>query len=481
MSKQLSRREFMRNAGLAGTGLALAACAPVAQDGAMDDGSMMAEKETAYIFDYDPTGTDAWVEADQQFIDYFTEKYPDYEIIREQAPWAGFTEKLLTSIAGGSEYDVIYGYWQWLPLFIENNVIGPLDDLIDSDTEISADDFFDYAKETIEGETYGLAWFISGWLHWYNLSAVNEAGATTPKEMNENGDWDYDAWYQFAKEFTSEQDGVPIYGYEMGSGRSVSVYVMLAWAWGTEQWNDDFSASIMDNEENVALWKWIQQFYLEGLTPPARLQHDRAADQLYERPLHGHHGRPVVHAHDRPGRRARSLRHRHGALPHGAERTVLRRRAQLFLLFQQPRQRRSGLGLVQGALLLRSRSQHLCQDRRRPLPVDQARRAGHRLRMGGYGGLRGDPPDSAHLSHEPQRVRVDQHVLERGLGRDGSGNTPHRGDPRAARRRVDRPRELVTAIPGGQSFPRRLAADYHPLTAHHLPRAANCRLPTTDH
>ena len=86
MSKQLSRREFMRNAGLVGTGLTLAACAPVAQDGAMDEGSMMAEKETAYIFDYDPTGTDAWVEADQQFIDYFTEKYPDYEIIREQAP-----------------------------------------------------------------------------------------------------------------------------------------------------------------------------------------------------------------------------------------------------------------------------------------------------------------------------------------------------------------------------------------------------------
>ncbi len=267
MHKQLSRREFMRNAGLAGTGLALAACAPVAQDGAMDEGGMMAEKETAYIFDYDPTGTDAWVEADQQFIDYFTEKYPDYEIIREQAPWAGFTEKLLTSIAGGSEYDVIYGYWQWLPLFIENNVIGPLDDLIDADTEISADDFFDYAKETVEGETFGLAWFISGWLHWFNLSAVNEAGYTTPKEMNENGEWDYDAWFQFAKDFTSEQDGVPIYGYDMSSARSVSVYVMLAWAWGTQQWADDFSSSLMDSEENVALWKWIQQFYNEGLTP----------------------------------------------------------------------------------------------------------------------------------------------------------------------------------------------------------------------
>lgn len=268
MDGKLSRREFIRTAGLMGTGLTLAACTPVApQVSTGDDGQAAMEPVVANIFDYDPTGTDAWVAADEEFINYFTEKYPDIEVVREQAPWTGFTEKLLTSIAGGAKYDVVYGYWQWLPLFIENDVIGPLDDLVDADPEIAADDFFDYARETIDGNTYGLAWFISGWLHWYNLTAVQEAGYPTLKEMNENGEWDYDTWFQFAKDFTSEKDGAPIYGYDMSSARSVSVYVMLAWAWGTEQWNEDFSASIMDSEENIVLWKWIQQFYLEGLSP----------------------------------------------------------------------------------------------------------------------------------------------------------------------------------------------------------------------
>ena len=299
--------------------------------------------------------------------------------------------------------------------------------------------------------------------------------------MNENGDWDYDAWHQFAKEFTSEQDGVPIYGYEMGSGRSVSVYVMLAWAWGTEQWNDDFSASIMDNEENVALWKWIQQFYLEGLTP-------LPGSSTTEQPISYTNGRSMA---TMAGQWYTRTIVQDGApdlfdigmvpFPTGPSGQYSVAALNSFYFSSSPGNVDPAWAWYKERSFSEAAASIYAKIGGGRFPSIQARRAGHRLRMGGYRGLRGDPPDSAHLSHEPQRVRVDQHLLERGLGRDGSGNTPHRGDPRAARRRVDRPRELVTAIPGGRSFSRRLAADYQPLTAHHLPRAANCRLPTTGH
>lgn len=225
------------------------------------------EPTTVNVFDYDPTGTDAWVAADKAFELYFEAKYPHITVKREQAPWTGFTEKLLTSIAGGAKYDVIYGYWEWLPQFIDNNVVGPLDDVVAQDGEIDAGDFYDYAKEVVDGKTFGLAWFISGWLHWYNKSKVLEAGATEPKELDAAGQWDYDAWYQFAKDFTSEADGARVFGYDMASTRSVTVYAMLAWAYGTELWNEDFSQCILDSDENVELWKWIQQFYVEHLSP----------------------------------------------------------------------------------------------------------------------------------------------------------------------------------------------------------------------
>lgn len=267
MSHPLSRRQFLRNSSAFALGIALtAACAPTVAPVQPESGAQQ-EKTEVRIFDYDPTGTDAWVVADQQFTDYFTEKYPDIELAREQAPWTGFTEKLLTSIAGGAKYDVIYGYWQWLPLFIDNSVVGPIDEMLSADGELSADDFYDYAKETIDGQTYGLAWFISGWLHWYNRTAVAAANVTDLKEADAAGEWDYDAWYQFAQELTGEQDGTPVYGYDVSATRSPSVYAMLAWAWGTDLWNEDFSQSTVNSAENIERWSWLQQFYAEGLSP----------------------------------------------------------------------------------------------------------------------------------------------------------------------------------------------------------------------
>ncbi len=263
----LSRRQFLRRTSMIALGTMLtAACAPVMSP-AQSETTTAQEKVEVHIFDYDPTGTDAWVVADQQFTDYFSEKYPELALERTQAPWTGFTEKLLTSIAGGAKYDVIYGYWEWLPLFMENKVVGPIDELLAADSELSADDFYEYAKETIDGQTYGLAWFISGWLHWYNRSAVANASYADLKESDLAGEWDYDAWLLFAQDFTGEQDGAPIYGYDVASTRSSSVYAMLAWAWGTDLWNEDFSESLVNSPENIQLWSWLQQFYTEGLSP----------------------------------------------------------------------------------------------------------------------------------------------------------------------------------------------------------------------
>ncbi len=273
MKHRITRRGLLTGMGAMAGAAVLGACA-TAQPGQVVEVEKVVTatpvggaEATVRIFDYDPTGTDAWVQADKDFEIYFTAKYPHIKLERDQAPWTGFTEKLLTSLAGGTKYDVIYGYWEWLPLFMENQVVGPLDDLIAADGELDAGDFYDYAKETIEGKTYGLAWFISGWLHWYNKTYVLNKGAEEPKAMNAAGNWDYDAWYQFAVDMTGEQDGTRIFGYDLGSTRSVTVYAMLAWAFGTDLWNEDFSQCILDSDENVDVWNYIQRFYADHLCP----------------------------------------------------------------------------------------------------------------------------------------------------------------------------------------------------------------------
>lgn len=57
MNGKLSRREFIRTAGLMGTGLTLATCTPVApQVSTGDDRQAAMEPVVANIFDYDPNG-----------------------------------------------------------------------------------------------------------------------------------------------------------------------------------------------------------------------------------------------------------------------------------------------------------------------------------------------------------------------------------------------------------------------------------------
>lgn len=281
MKNAMTRRSFLRTASAGAVGIALAACARPAAAPETKQEAPQAEAPAApeatsapttgktkiSIFNYDPTGTDAWVIADKEFDAYFAKKYPNVEVKMDQAPWTGFTEKLLTSIAGGGKYDVIYGYWEWLPQFIENKVVGPLDDMIKGDAEIKADDFFDFAKEMVDGKIYGVGWFVSGWLHWINRNMVKEKGYTDPLDMNKDGKWDYDAWYQFAKDFTVEKDGKPHFGYDMSSLRSLSVYSMIAWANGTDLWDSGFTTSTVNSAENATLWEWVQQFYKEGITP----------------------------------------------------------------------------------------------------------------------------------------------------------------------------------------------------------------------
>ncbi len=272
MKHRITRRGLLTGMGAMAGAAVLGACAP-AQPGQVEVEKVVTATPvggadvTVRVFDYDPTGTDSWVQADKDFELYFKAKYPHINLERDQAPWAGFTEKLLTSIAGGTKYDVIYGYWEWLPLFIENNVVGPLDDLLAQDTEIGADDFFDYAKETVDGKVFGLAWFISGWLLWYNKNRTEAAGHADLKQMNIDGAWDYDAWYEYARALTGEENGVPLFGFDMSSTRSLTAAIMLQWAHGTEYWNEDFTQCIMDSEENVQVWKYIQQFFTEHLCP----------------------------------------------------------------------------------------------------------------------------------------------------------------------------------------------------------------------
>lgn len=262
---KMSRRDFMKTGVMGLAGASLTAATPLrllAQENPVS-GSVQ-------IWDFDSTGIDAWVQADKNFAAYFTDKYPQISVNRTTSPWGGYTEKFLTSVAGGAKYDVIYGWGGWRSLFIENNAIQPLDEVVASDSDLNLDDFHDSAKEYVDGKLYGLTWAHMPDFIWYNKTMVEAAGAEDPKELAMRGEWDFDALYNFAKAISTPGDSVPVYGYsfvELGTGGAMGTYSVLLAAMGGKMWNDDFTQSLMNSDENIALWEYVQKFFKEGLSP----------------------------------------------------------------------------------------------------------------------------------------------------------------------------------------------------------------------
>jgi multiple sugar transport system substrate-binding protein len=226
----------------------------------------MTARQTIEVWDFDATGIDAWVDADKQFDAYFKDTYPNVTVNKTKAAFTGFAEALLTSVAGGKKYDVIYGWAPWLPQFKESGVVDPLTAYIEADPVVSPDLFYDYGKDELDGEVYGLGWYASAEFLYYNKTVVAAAGVPDPAELDASGTWTYDALKTFV-EAVSTSGSKPVYGFDMGVTRGTGDYGAFAKGWGTDLWNDDQSGSLLASDENVALWSWIQDFYNEKSSP----------------------------------------------------------------------------------------------------------------------------------------------------------------------------------------------------------------------
>ena len=115
MNDYISRRAFLAALGGSAAMVGLAACStgtagangsknssgPTASANPSTGPTNQAKPQTINVFDYDSTGIDLWVQADQKFESYFSEKYPNITVKRTKTPFSGYAEALLTAVAGG--------------------------------------------------------------------------------------------------------------------------------------------------------------------------------------------------------------------------------------------------------------------------------------------------------------------------------------------------------------------------------------------
>ena len=242
MSGKLSRRDFLKSTGLAGSGLAL---------GSLGVGAVAAQGTDVTIPSW-------WapheIEGAQAFFDSVFPRDGGGVTASYEYIGSDYFSKVFTNLVGGDPYDVITFNSTNTPQFLDRNILMPLDELIARD-DYDLSDFDPKAIEqwTYDGKLYGLANDMGTFHCYFNIDLFEEAGITPPSSTDE---WSWDDLREWAKALTkTEGDQVTQYGFAADTNWTYEVWPGLA---GQKVFNDDVTASNFATDESVAAFEFYQ-------------------------------------------------------------------------------------------------------------------------------------------------------------------------------------------------------------------------------
>lgn len=187
----------------------------------------------------------------------FNATHPNIQVELEVIPWGDFRTRLLTAVAGGGTPDTASFKLTWVPEFVGNKAIEPLDKYLDkwqgkSDIQ---DNLWDVFRVSEDKQTYVMPWIVQALYMYYRPSLFKEAGVEIPKT--------WDEFLTVAQKLTKDKDGdgkIDQYGFGMRGAR-----------YGHEPWGSFVFSSVEGNkimENGKAVFntpeaQQANQFYLD--------------------------------------------------------------------------------------------------------------------------------------------------------------------------------------------------------------------------
>jgi len=185
-----------------------------------------------------------------------------------------YQDVLRTELASGTAPDVF-----WLPGtdiadFATRGLILDLRELAEASDSYAGDDayypgpmeFLTYDPESGEsgGALWGLPRDVSTFALYLNLDLIEQAGAPDPRELAENGEWNWDTFRQVAEAVNGVSDqtrGFAVNNWWANWGLFVN-------AAGGSLFNEDRTACALDSEEAQEGLSFLQGLYEDGLVVP---------------------------------------------------------------------------------------------------------------------------------------------------------------------------------------------------------------------
>lgn len=186
---KISRRNFLKAAGIAGMAGALAACGGSSASSTAASSTAASGSAAASAADGDVTIRITWWggqtrhDLTQKVLDKYTELNPNVHFETTPSGWDGYFEKLATDTATGGMADIVQMDYMYISTYAKNGSLADLSEYASNGTlDISNVDDALMDAGTIGGKMVGIPLSTSLVAFVYNPSVLDEAGVTAPQD-----------------------------------------------------------------------------------------------------------------------------------------------------------------------------------------------------------------------------------------------------------------------------------------------------------
>lgn len=203
-------------------------------------------------------GTAEQAEMIKQMAADFNAEHDHIELVYE--PTIGgdtdYHERLLTSMIGGSSPDVMNLGEQWLPRFVDANLVLPIERYV---PQAWVDDVFPQSLldlTTFNGTLYSMLPNHAHLMYYYNRDLLDAAGLAYPEH-----EWTFGDFHEMARRLTRDvnNDGTPD---QWGFVWDAWWGPMLTYVWsnGGELFNDDMTQMAINTSQAAEALQFVQDF-----------------------------------------------------------------------------------------------------------------------------------------------------------------------------------------------------------------------------
>lgn len=206
----------------------------------------------------------------KKIIDGFQAKYPNIKLQIEEAPWADFTTKIVTNIAGNNAPDIWFQENAVILGYGTRGVAENLEPYIKRDLKTA--DYIDslLSAKTPDGKIYGIPHGVNPNALVYNKKIFQQNNIPFPTD-----DWTFQDMIDAAKKLTKDTDGdgkTDVFGFQTASSIAQGWIPWIKSSGGSALDAGLTKATFTDPKTIEGLTRWADTIHKDKISPTREMQ-----------------------------------------------------------------------------------------------------------------------------------------------------------------------------------------------------------------